>query len=94
MCGIPNYWTAQTGRPVYSVLESDHRSTETVPSSRARGPGSAVRAEPTSHRPCLQVSGSKRVLQTGYPDRFLFVIFRSRPIKFWTKEKRVPVPTA
>jgi len=60
----------------------------------ARGPGSAARAEPAARRPCLQVSGSKRVLQTGYPDRFLLVIFCSRPIKYWTKERRVPVPTA
>jgi hypothetical protein len=92
--GIPNYWTSQTGRPLYSVLESDHRSTETVPSSSGAEPVSAARAELASRRSCLQVSGSKRVLQTGYLDRFFFVIFCSRSSKFWTKEKRVHVPMA
>ena len=60
----------------------------------AWGPGLAARAEPASRRPCLQVSGSKRALQTGYSDRFFFVIFCSRSSKFWIKGKRVPVPTA
>jgi hypothetical protein len=40
----------------------------------AWGPGLAARAEPASRRPCLQVLGSKRVMQTGYPARFFFVL--------------------
>jgi hypothetical protein len=41
----------------------------------AWGPGLAARAERTSPRPCLLVSGSKRVLQTGYSDRLFFCNF-------------------
>lgn len=48
----------------------------------ARGQGSAARAEPASRRPCSQVLGLKRVLQTGYPDRFFFVIFCSCSSRF------------